>query len=89
MKWCCDKCGKTIGGSAQHCAVCHETFAGTRAGDMHQATIRDENRKFVRLQCLTPDEMREKGLRINHWGYWGLGKRWNGAKRCTSRDPSA
>lgn len=38
MNWVCRDCKKTIVGyKPEHCPGCHETFGGTRAGDLHRA----------------------------------------------------
>lgn len=37
MTWTCRTCHATIRGrKSEHCACCHETFTGTRPGDMHR-----------------------------------------------------
>lgn len=66
MTWTCRDCEKNIiGHKPEHCAECHETFGGTRAGDMHRAGTHGVGR-----HCLTPDQMRAKGLTQNSKGYW-------------------
>lgn len=61
-------CGKSwTGMRAEHCPACHETFNGTRAGDMHRVgDFNDGSRR-----CLTPEEMLGKGLVLNARGLWG------------------
>lgn len=66
MTWTCRDCHKTIVGyKPEHCSECHETFGGTRAGDMHLAGTHGVGR-----HCLTPDQMRARGLIHNSKGYW-------------------
>ena len=63
------KCGKTwTGHRAEHCPACCETFTGHAAGDAHRVgSWADGTRR-----CLTPAEMAERGLTVNHRGLWGL-----------------
>jgi hypothetical protein len=64
-------CGATWAGTrVQHCTVCHETFTGTRAGDMHRT---GDFTGPDRRRCLTPDEMRAKGLEQIDEGQWYQG----------------
>ena len=64
LAWSCRECGKRVGGNAQHCACCHETFSGTTAGDRHRVGPWSDRR------CLNPEEMQEAGLRQNARGVW-------------------
>jgi hypothetical protein len=58
------KCGTSWGGlKAEHCTVCHETFANTRAGDRHRAG------KHGARFCRPPDEV---GLHRDSRGIWRL-----------------
>ena len=70
----CPPCGTTwTGHRIEHCTVCHETFTGTSAGDKHRT---GGHAVFVgpeRRRCLTPDEMRDKGMSQNERGQWTLG----------------
>lgn len=53
------------GARAQHCTACHETFTGTASGDEHRVGPFPDGRR-----CLTPDEMRAKGMRQGRTGMW-------------------
>ena len=68
------RCGATWTGlRIEHCMACHQSFTGTTAGDRHR--VGDHN-TYVgpdRRRCLTPDEMREKGMAQNARGVWGNG----------------
>jgi len=50
------------------CTVCGEIFEKVNGFDKHR-TVNPENRR-----CITPDEMREKGMVINSYGRWGTCK---------------
>lgn len=67
-------CGATWTGlRMEHCTACHETFSGTTAGDKHRV---GEHHIWVgqsRRRCLTPDEMRDKGMAQNARGVWTNG----------------
>lgn len=80
MAGSCWKCSKTWGGMrAEHCGVCHETFTGTTAGDMHRVGDHAVFEGPDRRRCLDADEMREKGMTQNARGIWCTGKpveRW-------------
>lgn len=66
----CIHCGKHWGGlNAQHCPVCHETFTGSTAGDMHRRGPFDGGR-----YCLEPAEA---GLEWNtKRGMWKTPGTW-------------
>jgi hypothetical protein len=65
MRWTC-RCGQEIlGQKAEHCTGCHETFTGTRSGDMHRIGPHDGERR-----CLSPTEMEAKGMIRDKRGYW-------------------
>ena len=53
------------GSSRQHCTACHQTFAGTRAGDRHRVGEFPDGRR-----CLTADEMLAVGLKLTDRGVW-------------------
>ena len=75
MQWTCHKCDTTIiGYRPEHCTVCHETFNGTCAGDMHRVGQHGVKEGPDRRRCLTVDEMLTKGMTRNHHGYWTQGK---------------
>jgi hypothetical protein len=60
--WECRTCNKWIHGlKPEHCMVCHETFSGTRAADLHRKNGR----------CLSVLEMVKKNFSQNRLGYWG------------------
>ena len=66
----CTPCGATwTGKRIEHCTACHETFTGETAGEKHRVGkyVPDER------HCLTPDEMRAKGMEQNARGQWGNG----------------
>lgn len=78
----CRKCGTTWAGlRIEHCTECHETFTGTSSGDRHRvgdhATFTGPDRR----RCLTPDEMRDKGMAQNARGQWTNGGTSPWAKR--------
>lgn len=67
----CRGCGKGWNGyKPEHCTVCHETFGGTWAGDMHRTGEHGVRTGDNRRRCLTPAEMRNKGLTLNAHGLW-------------------
>ena len=70
------KCGaEWTGKRLEHCTAtgCHQTFTGTTAGDMHRVGKHDVSEGPDRRRCLTPDEMREKGMTQNKHGHWTSG----------------
>lgn len=70
MKATCGRCGATWSGyKPEHCQMCHETFSGTRSGDKHRVGRYEP----MERRCLTPDEMRDKGMRQNSAGIWTTG----------------
>lgn len=69
MTWTCRDCGEIIGGyRTEHCAVCHETFTGTAAGDMHR--IGGTAKHPEPRRCLTEAEMLDRGMARNKRGVW-------------------
>jgi hypothetical protein len=68
----CQRCLATWTGlKGQHCKSCHATFTGTDAGDRHRTGHHAVTEGPERRRCLTPDEMRDKGLSQNAKGLWG------------------
>jgi len=57
-----------LSGESCLCTVCGEIFEKVNGFDKHR-TENPENRR-----CLSPDEMREKGMVINSYGRWGTCK---------------
>lgn len=65
---CTDQCvSPKVGQTFQHCKVCHQSFGGTVAGDMHRV-----GKHGVDRRCLTASEMEGKGLHLNSRGVWSL-----------------
>ena len=60
----------TYGGRAEHCTACHETFTGTKAGEMHRRGDCGVKTGPDRRRCLTADEMLDKGMARNARGHW-------------------
>lgn len=60
----CPVCEKSWSGSrAEHCAACHETFVGTRAGDAHRVGDHALPRGVIGARrCLSPQEMHDVGM---------------------------
>lgn len=64
-------CGATWSGHRiEHCPACHQTFTGTSAGDKHRVGDHAVSRGPNRRRCLTPDEMRARGMGQNGRGQW-------------------
>jgi hypothetical protein len=66
-------CGKSwTGYRTEHCPAsgCHETFSGQSTGDAHRVGDHNDGRR-----CLSPDEMRDKGLVLDSRGIWST-KEW-------------
>ena len=67
---CSSRCVRPRPGSKmQHCGVCHRTFSGSLAGDMHRAPIaarRDSRGRMIpldhRRRCMTEEEMKALGM---------------------------
>lgn len=77
MPWTCRQGRKGMSGGAQHCAVCHETFSSTSAGDKHRVG------PWTARRCLSPEEMQEAGLRRNSRGVWAIASKtpwWEGLR---------
>lgn len=71
MNWTCrDREKIIIGHKPEHCPECHETFGGTRAGDLHRVGRHGVASGPDRRRCLTPAELESKGLIQNLNGYW-------------------
>nr|DAR86465.1 MAG TPA: alpha-aminoadipate carrier protein [Caudoviricetes sp.] len=74
MTWACRTCKKNITlSNYEHCPECHETFGGTRAGDMHRTGRHGVTEGPDRRRCLTPAEMKAKGMTQARAGVWGTG----------------
>ena len=74
MSTVCTACGATWSGHRiEHCTACHETFTGTGSGDKHRTGDHAVDIGPERRRCLTPDEMRGKGMATNQRGQWTLG----------------
>lgn len=59
----CRDCGtQWTGQKAEHCPVCHETFAGARPGDCHRTGDHGVTEGPKRRRCRTPDELRAGGM---------------------------
>lgn len=75
MNWTCRDCKKTIVGyKTEHCAEFHETFTRTKAGDMHRVGKHGVAEGPDRRRCLSPFEMKAKGMRTTNRGYWTTGE---------------
>jgi len=71
----CRNCKATwTGARIEHCTVCHETFTGATAGDMHRVGDHGIWEGPDRRRCLTAAEMAEKGMAQNDRGQWTSGK---------------
>lgn len=71
----CRKCDATWTGlRIEHCTVCHETFTGATAGDMHRTGDHAINEGPDRRRCLTTAEMIDKGMAQNDRGQWTTGR---------------
>ena len=69
MNWTCHECDKIIHGlRPEHCTVCHETFASTKAGDRHRV---GSFQPYAR-RCLTTGEMVDAKLEQDSHGYWRI-----------------
>lgn len=66
MSATCKPCGKTwTGTQPEHCTVCHETFGGTRAGDLHR--VGSYSAPGDPRRCLDPTDL---GMSLNARGIW-------------------
>jgi hypothetical protein len=78
MSWRCEPCGQTISGlKPEHCPVCHETFANTRAGDRHRVGPHDGDRRcltIVEMLCtpVAKDQPDQPLFDMNARGNWTL-----------------
>ena len=80
MTWTCRDCHATIRGlKPEHCAECHETFTGTRSGDMHRTGRHGVTGGPDRRRCLTTAKMAAKGMTRNRNGYWTTGNEFRNA----------
>lgn len=83
MNFTCATCGDIIGGRAEHCTVCHRTFTGTSAGDLHRTGQHGVKTGPDRRRCRTDDELAKRGLVRKPNGRWGTeagdAKWWNEA----------
>jgi hypothetical protein len=71
----CKRCDTTWTGlRIEHCPACHQTFTGSTSGDMHRTGDHGVFEGPERRRCLTPDEMREKGMAQNARGHWTTGR---------------
>lgn len=52
-------------GNRNQCQSCKQYFNSNKAFDKHRRGEFGVNRR-----CLTPDEMKAKGMLINHAGFW-------------------
>jgi hypothetical protein len=82
---CSEACVRPRRGSrVEHCKSCHQSFAGTRAGDMHRTGKYSVRQGPSRRRCLTPEEMDDKGMRRSARGVWASGYgRWKGSETCS------
>ena len=75
MSTTCGKCqAKWTGLRIEHCTICHETFTGSTAGDMHRTGDHAINEGPDRRRCLSMYEMYEKGMARNDRGVWTTGR---------------
>jgi hypothetical protein len=75
----CAKCNAHWTGlRIEHCTVCHQTFTGATAGDMHRTGDHSVFEGDDRRRCLTAVEMREKGMVRNDRGIWTTGRNSDG-----------
>ncbi len=66
MSATCTTCEKSwTGTQPEHCTACHETFGGTRAGDLHRVGSYSDPGDPRR--CLDPAEA---GMRLDARGIW-------------------
>ncbi|MBX7472723.1 hypothetical protein K1Y80_42585 [Streptomyces sp. MAG02] len=77
MSHTCHTCGHTDGNRTQHCVACHQSFNSTTAGDMHRVGDHGTRQGPNRRRCLTPDEMRHKGMTQNPQGVWMAARKLN------------
>ena len=62
----CKPCGKSWTGTRpEHCTLCHQTFGGTRAGDLHR--VGSFNDPDNPRRCLNPADI---GMRLDARGIW-------------------
>lgn len=68
------RCGQSWTGlRIEHCTSCHETFTGTTSGDKHRVGEHHIDVGPTRRRCLSPDQMRAKGMAQNTRGQWTNG----------------
>jgi hypothetical protein len=65
----------TLRGAHGQCAACREYFNSTHAFDAHRAG------RYTPMErrCLTPDQMRAKGMAVSSTGFWVSEPRPKGA----------
>lgn len=84
--WTCRHCHKPIHGQrSEHCPVCHETFTGTTAGDMHRRGDHGITTGPNRRRCLTTDEMLDRGMTQDSHGRWTTGRAYTGPSESDPR----
>lgn len=54
-----------LGSQRNQCPGCDQYFNSNEAFDMHRTGKHGVNRR-----CRTPEEMKAKGMLINHAGFW-------------------
>lgn len=72
---------RTLRGDHNQCAGCSEFFNSSRAFEKHRAGEHEGGQR----RCLTPDEMRERGMALNSSGWW-VGSLRENASPNSSRD---
>jgi hypothetical protein len=56
---------KTLTGQRNQCAGCGEYFNSNYAFDKHRT-----GKHGVDRRCRTKEEMLDKGMSVNYWGFW-------------------
>jgi len=88
MSFTCRTCHAVVNGHrAEHCTVCHQTFTGATAGDMHRVGKHGVKTGPDRRRCLTAAEMVERGLILDEdRSMWRLPGTWRGPADATETD---
>jgi hypothetical protein len=76
----CNGCdAEWLGLHAEHCKVCHQTFAGTESGDSHRVGEHDVWSGPLARRCLGAFEMEAGGM----WSTWNSrgAQIWHGRVR--------